>query len=383
MSNGDRYDAIVVGAGPAGNLAAYKLATAGCRVLLLEKEKLPRYKACGGGVVLRAAQALPFPLPEGEAVVADRISQLRLTLNLDRPFLLERDPPPLLMTMRSAFDEFTARRAVEAGASLKDGLAVRRVEESRQEVRCETAAGVFVGQFLIAADGANSIVARSTAPFRPPACGVALEAELYLKTDRLLAGYVGRAEFDFNVLPRGYGWIFPKADHLSAGVFTQHARLPDIRRHCEVYLQRKGLAGEVAHSLVRGHPVPLGPPTRRLHSERILLAGDAAGLVDPLTGEGISYAIRSGLLAADSILESLRAPGTSLASYSAGVRASLVPDIKLASLAARPLYWFPFLSYRSLERNRALGQGLIDVFEGKTTYGKLLRKLVWKPFGIV
>ena len=382
MGDSRQHDAIIVGAGPAGSVAAYALARAGCRVLLLEREPLPRYKACGGALVPRAVSALPFPLPESLPVIERRVSCFHLTHNLERLLAIERESPALALTMRSVLDNYLVSKAVEAGATLRERVEVKSVAESSGSVRCETTAGAFQGQFLIGADGANSVVAR-TPPFAPPRCGVALEVEVYLRNDALLADYASRVDFDFNVLPSGYGWIFPKADHLSAGVFTLKTTLPQIKRFYEGYIARKGLAGHVAEAHLRGHLIPLGRATPRLNSSRILLAGDAAGLADQLTGEGISYAIRSGRLAAETIIECLHAPSAPLDSYSARLKTTLLPELRWASVLARCLYAWPALFYRAFARKPLFADRVVDAFEGKTTYGDLLRKALTKPHKLV
>lgn len=368
MATSNLYDAIVVGSGPAGGVAAYQLAAAGARVLLLEKDKLPRYKACGGGVVRRAWEALPFSLPQNARVFERYVTQFHLTHNLRRATVLERKNPVVAMVMRSVLDEYIARRAEAAGASLRDEVNVQGLFESREGVRCETSAGAFLGRYLIGADGANSIVARAIPPFALPRCGVALEVELYLKNSRLLADYAARADFDLDAVPMGYGWVFPKADHLSTGVFTLRSSLPQIKRYYSAYLEKKSLATQATRTMTRGHLVPLGPCSPKLNTARVLLAGDAAGLVDPVTGEGISYAIRSGLFAAEAVLEALGSSNPTLGSYSERIEKTLLPDIRLAAIFARLLYTLPSLSYRLLGRRRGFAETVMDVFEGKTTY---------------
>ncbi len=374
----ERYDAVVVGAGPAGGVAAWRLAASGCRVLLLEKETLPRYKACGGGVVRRAWEALPFDLPAASSLVEARVTSFQLSLNQTRSLTLEREPAPVLMTMRSALDEHIAGQATRKGAALLEQAVLREVAESPSGVRCTTSQGVFVTDFLIGADGANSIVARQVRGLQPPRCGVALEAELYPKSGRLLSDYQVRADFDFNVLPGGYGWVFPKADHLSVGVYTTHAKMPALRDYLDLYLQRKGLAREAARLSVHGHRIPLGPAGRRLNTARILLAGDAAGLADPLTGEGISYAIRSGRLAAEAVLETLGG-GTSLDIYSARIRSSHAGDIRVAVVLARVFYRFPSACFGALARRPQRAQQVVDVFEGRESFGGLLGQTLRHP----
>jgi geranylgeranyl reductase family protein len=378
MALSTHYDVIVVGAGPAGGVAAYHLAAAGARVLLLEKEKLPRYKACGGGVVPRALAALPFPLEGGPGIVERLVSRFHLSLNHQRPFTVERSQPVVRMTMRSTLDEYIARQAVAAGATLAEGVTVKALEDSPRRVLIETSAGLLTSDFLIGADGANSIVARSQLEFLPPRCGVALEAEVHLKNDNLLADYAARADFDFNVLQRGYGWVFPKADHLSVGVFTLNSHFQKIKLSYQAYAERKGLRENVARTSLKGHLIPLGPPTRTLNTRRMLLAGDAAGLADPLTGEGISYAVRSGGLAAEAVSAALRS-GDRLDSYTERVRAGLLPEIRAGALLARILYTFPHFVYGRFTRDERFAHRFIDVFEEKATYGQLLWEGLLKP----
>lgn len=380
MSFEAEYDVIIAGAGPAGGAAAHELARAGCRVLLLEKEKLPRYKACGGALVGRALAALPFPAEELGPILERRVSQLRVTHDLAAPLSLDHAAPVLALAMRSLLDDAIARRAVAAGALLRDGVAVQAVLEGKERVHCETMAGRFTARYLIGADGVSGVVSSFIRPYQAPRGGVALEGELYLKESSLLADYSQTADFDFNVLPQGYGWVFPKADHLSVGVYTLQERLPHSKQYLETYLERKGLSGLAERLTVRGHLIPLAPRAEPLHSKRILLAGDAAGFADPLTGEGISYALRSGRMAAEAALAALGNPRQSLDLYTERLRAELLPELRLAARLAGVLYAAPGFSYGFLARKPALAARLADVFEGKRSYRELLGQAAFKPW---
>jgi geranylgeranyl reductase family protein len=364
------WDVIVVGTGPAGAMAAYELARNGCNTLLLEKEKLPRYKTCGGGLVERSWKALPFPISE---IVERNIRRIRLTNNFRYPLLIQNDSPMVLMTMRSALDQYLTRKAMECGAELREGVRVERIAEKENGIECITATGDLSASFVIGADGVNSVVAKSF-HWAPPTCGVALEVEVSLRSN---GNYKDQLDFDFNVLPHGYGWVFPKSAHLSCGVFTLHRNFPEIRKFYEDYILKKEFANVIQDSKLSGHLIPLAPVSKQLHRNRCMLAGDAAGLADPLTGEGISFAIRSGLMAAKALLRS------DFAGYSEEIAETLGKEIRLARILARILYRTPSFLYNVLARKEFFADSILDLFAGKTTYGELAKKVLLKPYKLI
>jgi geranylgeranyl reductase family protein len=364
------WDVIVVGCGPAGTIAAYELARNSLRVLMLEKARLPRYKTCGGGLVQRTIDAIPFSI---ESAVEREIRSIRLSNNFRNPVLIERKEHFVRMTMRSTLDAYLTQKAVSAGAELKDGEAVREIIPSNDHIVCRTNLQSHEGSFVIGADGANSIVARSFG-FPAPRCGVALEVEVDL--EKGFEHHADLIQFDFNVLPKGYGWVFPKAEHLSCGVFSMHRNLPEIRKYYERYIRQKSFADAIRGASLSGHLIPLGPRTQCLNTSRAILTGDAAGLADPLTGEGISFAVRSGIVAARTLLES----PNDLDRYSKEIAATMLPEIRISRLVANALYAAPTFLYERVVSKPFFTSSILNLFAGKTTYRELAMKAIKKPW---
>jgi geranylgeranyl reductase family protein len=363
------WDVIVVGCGPAGAIAAHELARRSLRVLMLDKAKLPRYKTCGGGLVQRTILAIPFAI---DTIVERKISSIRLSNNLQNPLVINRAEPTVFMTMRSELDSFLTEKAIEQGAELMDQQTVTEVREMGDGVLCKTNLQSFHCRYLIGADGANSVVSRQLG-FPPARCGVALEVEVHLAKN--LEEHCNQIDFDFNILPEGYGWVFPKADHLSCGVFTMHRNFPQIRKHYHRYILRKEFARDISKSDLSGHLIPLGPVTNKLHTHRAMLVGDAAGLADPLTGEGISFAVRSGMMAANAILESPH----DLGQYSAQLERTMMAEIRVAGWAARFLYAAPSFFYNRISHKPFFAESILNLFSGKATYRELATRAFKKP----
>jgi geranylgeranyl reductase family protein len=301
-----RYDAIVVGAGPAGSTAAYRLASAGASVLLLDKARFPRDKPCGGGVTGRAARLLPFSL---EPVVEHVVSAVDLRLRYGKTLARGNGVPLVYMTQRKRLDAFLVEKAVAAGVELREGVKVSETEVGDDGVRVEG----FEGETVIGADGVNGVAARTLGLGGNRVVGVALEGNLpYAKMDR--SPYDGRLALELGVVPGGYGWVFPKGDHANFGVGGWDGEGPRLRKHLRRLCEAHGASFDDLEE-IRGYRLPLREPRATLARGRALLVGDAAGLIDPVSGDGMFEGFLSSQYAADAVLDLLAGRAETLDPY--------------------------------------------------------------------
>lgn len=364
-------DVAIVGAGPAGASAALALGGRGLRVALLEKAVPPRYKTCGGGVLRRAIALLPLDVRaavERECHVAEFVHHgphLR--------FVCERERPIVSMVMRDRFDHLITTAAVQAGAQLFAGTTVQNVTLEPNAVNLTTSAGEFRARFVIAADGANSLIARKTGQRELRGVFPAFECEVTLAPEAM-EPLMRTARFDFGLVPAGYGWVFPKRDHLSIGVGTTQrgaANLPETYRR---YLDALGI-GAPLHEERHGYLIPCRPREGMFDTHRILFAGDAAGLADPVTAEGITAGIFSGQLAARALLEGEFAETAVKRAYRTGLEQTLFAELRIARWLAWVFYECPRLRTGLLARHgQSMTELMTQIVTGETTYRAVIRR---------
>jgi geranylgeranyl reductase family protein len=328
----ERFDVAVVGAGPAGSTTAYGLARAHARVLLVDKARFPRDKPCGGGLTTRAVKQLPFSV---EPVVEDRITRARCRLRYGPAIERSSDQVLCVMTQRRRLDEFLVENAVEAGAEFRDGVRVAVESDTRLIVDGEPVEAAAV----IGADGANGITAKTLGLAGGIVNGVALEGNL--PYERLPEnGWRGMLVLELATVPGGYGWIFPKGDHVNVGVGGWGEEGPRLRQHLQILCEHYGIEPDDL-SEVRGHRLPMRRRETVLARGRALLVGDAAGVLDPVSGDGIYEAFVTGRLAADHTLALLEGKADSLDAYHDTVRRELDPLSSAGWGAKKALDRFP------------------------------------------
>jgi geranylgeranyl reductase family protein len=292
----ERFDAIVVGAGPAGSTAAFRLSRAGARVLLLDRERFPRDKPCGGGLTYRAVRQLPVSV---DPVVEDTVHRFRLGFRYGRHFDRTSQGPLVLMTQRRRLDAHLAEQAAAAGADFRDGVRADALDVGEDAVTVRFGDSAATAPVAIGADGVNGLTVRSLGLQGRRAHGVALEGNVEHVHAR--EDYRGRAVVELGTVPGGYAWVFPKGDHVNVGVGGWEWEGPRLREHLERACAAYGLPASRLES-VRGYRLPMRRAGDRARSGRVLLVGDAAGPVDPLSGDGMYEAFVSSRLAAEAVL---------------------------------------------------------------------------------
>ncbi|HET9382095.1 MAG TPA: geranylgeranyl reductase family protein [Streptomyces sp.] len=373
------WDVVVVGAGPAGASAAYAVAVTGRRVLLLEKARLPRYKTCGGGIIGPSRDSLP---PGFELPLRDRVHAV--TFSSNGRFSRTRRSRQMLFGLinRSEFDHQLVEHAQKAGAELRTGVTVQRVEQHGSAVPDRRTVAVVLqgGETLLAravvgADGSASRIGAHVG-VKLDQVDLGLEAEIPVPAT-VAEDWKGRVLIDWGPMPGSYGWVFPKGDTLTVGVISARGEGAATKRYLEDFIGRLGLAG-FEPSVSSGHLTRCRADDSPLSRGRVLVCGDAAGLLEPWTREGISFALRSGRLAGEWAVRVAEAHDAVDArrqalNYAFAVKAGLGVEM---SVGKRMLTLFarrPGILHAVLTGFRPAWRAFKDITRGSTTLGELVR----------
>ena len=366
----EHYDVVVVGAGPAGAAAAYTAAAQTARVALIDHKSFPRHKLCGGLITGRAKRYFREVFDTDLAVdPLDRKDVIEFRFQ-GRPAGVIDGAPPMYLSMRWDLDHYMCGLAIARGAEDMTGLGVNEIDMDGRVITLKDGRRIGYG-VLIGADGVNSMVARCLfgQSFDHKRIGFGLEIEAAgkdLRPDDPIRIDIAAARW-------GYGWCFPKCRSTTVGVGGLLAENEDMKSVMAAYLSSLGMDDGL--SACKGQFLPFGDYRKRPGKGAVLLAGDAAGLVDPITGEGIAYAIRSGQLAARAAAKALQVgrPERALGLY----RRQLRPTCRAlwAANMLRPLVFragFRGAFEKGFRNSATVRRQYLDLLAGECEYGVIV-----------
>ena len=367
------YDLIIIGGGPSGSQAGRCAGKEGLKTLLIEKDRFPRSKPCGGALSEKARSYLDFELPP--EIREKEIWGARLRF---RDQIIEGSKDFRLATMitRSSFDNYLLEKAAETGIEIQTGERVTDFTERGDHVEVHTRAGTFRSKFLIVAEGAQGkLKNRIRKNDRSNEYGICLVADIEENNEKIDAFLPGILEIHFGLIHMGYGWIFPHDSYYSVGLGSFARKWPETKRLMSDFLKKNGFNGKYR---VRGHLIPAGGIRRKNVGRRVILAGDAAGFVDPFSGEGIAYAIRSGQIAGEVVTE-IAAKGKALSTlkdYERICRNEFERNLRYALLMAKLTHRFSNLIYRVMKNSTESFDKFLEIQTLKRHYLSYLKWLI-------
>jgi geranylgeranyl reductase family protein len=365
------YDVIVIGGGPAGSSAARKTSSLGLKTLLIEKENFPRYKPCAGAVSDIALSYLDFQLPS--TMSEKEMRGVRIVYKGKK--VLKHAPRRIgILVERKVFDDFLLKMARESGSEIFMGEKVVDFDDQEDRVRVATDNGEYSARFLIIAEGAHGTLQYKMKDRpRKKEFAISLVAEIEEDEDAINEHLGNIIEVHTGLLKMGFGWVFPHRGYYSVGIAGIARYLNDPKEKMRQFLDSKGFSDRYP---IKSHVIPAGGIKRNLTTPRVVLTGDAAGFVDSFYGEGISYAIRSGQIASETISRIIKQEDSvTMKNYESLVKHEFELNLKYSLLASRLAHSIPLFFKLAIE-NESLVDRFMDIALQEVTYKGLLKWLI-------
>lgn len=362
----EHFDVAVIGSGPSGASTAFHLAKKGINTVIIEKEKLPRYKTCGGGFVFRGRKNLPFDI---STVIEREFNTVDIFLGSRLHFKTVRQDPTVTMIMRDSFDNLIVEEAKKLGVTLLEEHKLTEIAfEDQKAILTVNKNQQISANFVIAADGVYSPTAKLAGwqeDTRKLIAAVEYEVEV---SDDDFNRLKDQVRFDIDAIPGGYGWSFPKKNHLSIGIASTKDEKFNLKKYCQEYIETLGIK-EITSMSQHGLKIPIAPRTDGFTKENVFLIGDAAGFADPITAEGISNAIYSGVMVAEAISESNLELNKAKELYNEKLNAKLLPEIKTGLWLSKWFYEQKTIRNLMLKKyGQRFSDAMADVFHGDRSY---------------
>ncbi len=371
------YDILVVGAGPSGSYLAYLLSKNGFKVKIIDKENFPRDKVCGGGISNKTVELLDFDI---SSVIQKNIAGAFLSYQNKNMIVKDPGESSGVTVLRRDFDNFILEKAINCGAEFQPNCSFVSVEERDDYINVETSRDCIEAKYLIAADGVfsrvrNKVFGKNLVTYAP-----SLEALVYVDQG-VIERFENRILMDFGGMRRGYGWIFPKSDHLNVGVFSIFGSR-NIKNDLERFMKYYNSLKTYRNIEYKGFSIPLKNKYKVYEKGNIWLVGDAAGFAESFYGEGIYFALKSASIAYEALAGSFEMNEVNY--YSNLVKEKMLEDLFYSELNARLFYPVQRFGYFNMVRNRHVNYYFAGLISGAISYKDCFdRTLLSFPYWIL
>jgi len=364
------YDVIIVGAGPSGSFSAIKLASAGLQVMIIEKQKFPRVKLCGGGISPKASKMV-LKYIDLEKHGAKKISGLYMS-NQNKTLLHIPQPSPAYSIERSKFDDILLQKAIELGAEVKMPAMVKKVVEEKNSTKVILDDNsVISSKYLILAEGINGKLNGQLGYCGSKEITMALEMNVYPRIE--LENINNNLFFDTGSIPNGYAWMFPKNGYINTGAYFYNSSSISTEQRQSFYdfLNLFDWMKDTKLGKLKGYPIPRNIKYNHYNTQLSLIVGDACGAAENFFGEGIYLGLLSARFASEAIKQAINL-NTKLDQYTKIVRDRISKRVKYSRIMAHIFYRHHSFCFKYLVMNSKMNKIYHQYVQGALSSRKVM-----------